>query len=96
VPINIVCQELQSKWSVAAGPLFGYHQFKRSGTTTDELKAQYNYSKIRIKKEFVCAGFQASLLFKVTNLFSLYGEYSYSKSQMQKLANLGFGFRYFL
>lgn len=94
LPINVMYHIPQSRWAIAAGPAVGYHDFKRWGTTTPYLKDNYNYSKIRLQKEFACTGYQAAVYFKKTDVFNIFAEYAYSKSSQRTLSSLSMGFRY--
>jgi len=96
LPVNGVCQIPQSRWSVAVGPALGYHQLKRMGNTTPYLIEHFNYSRIRIKKENVCAGYQVALLFKKTDIFNFMAEYAYTKSRVEQLSGITIGFQYFI
>ncbi len=94
LPVNGIYQIPHRKWSVAAGLAFGFHQVKRFGTTSTSLTDDYDYGMMHFTKENTCVGYQVGVYHKLSNILNFFTEYSYSKSQIQKLSTLAIGFRY--
>jgi hypothetical protein len=96
LPVNGIYRIPQRKWSVAVGLAFGFHQVKRFGATSPSLKDDYDYGQMHFTKENACAGYQVAVYYKLSKILNFFTEYSYSKSQIQKLSTIAIGFRYFI